>query len=111
MNFIINRDGRYSALKTTADPLSPENLLLIEKLFKESSSEFLSDLSKIPYKLRECYRHELDNKLDKDPFYICIESKKFWSVWQNARQYRITGSRCYAIYKNMYVFWRYLDGR
>ena len=46
---------------------------------------------------------------DEDPFYICIESTKFWSVLQNARQYRITGSRCYAICtysKNRKADWR-----
>ena len=74
MNLIINRDDRHAPLKTRADPLSPDYLLLIEKLFKhQSSSEFLSVLSKIPYKLRECCKHELDNKLDEDPFYIPIK--------------------------------------
>ena len=56
----------------------PYYLLLIKKISKhQSSSEFLSVLSKLPFKGRECCRQELDNKLDEDPFYICIESKNF----------------------------------
>ncbi|KAK0080673.1 hypothetical protein PV326_008035 [Microctonus aethiopoides] len=82
---------RHAPLIITADPLAPDYLLLPENLFKHQlSSKILSDLSKIPYKLRDCCQKQFNNKFDKDPYNICCESKKYVIVWEKERRYPIT---------------------
>lgn len=63
-----------------------------------SSSPILSTLSKYTFRpLRQCCQETFE-QLIADTFHICKETKKFYSIWQNERKIRITGSRCYELY-------------
>ncbi|XP_074102626.1 uncharacterized protein LOC141529811 [Cotesia typhae] len=102
--------GRHTPLLHTVETLPPEYLRQIECLISHlSSSSILSTISDQTFRpLRECCQKTYE-QLIGDPFHICKETKKFYSVWQNERKFRITGSRCYELYtyrKNLKPDWQ-----
>ncbi|XP_046603613.1 uncharacterized protein LOC124297059 isoform X2 [Neodiprion virginianus] len=103
--------GRHAPLQQpTIETVPPENLQLIQRLISHSfSSSILLNLSEKPFRpLRECCQKLLE-QLIGNPYNICLETQKFYSVWQKERQFRITGSRCYELYtyrKNLKPNWK-----
>lgn len=52
--------------------------------------------------LNECCKTKLKRLDDDDLILICERSKVNYSLWQNERQFCVTGSRCYELY--MYTY-------
>ncbi|KAH0534595.1 hypothetical protein KQX54_005665 [Cotesia glomerata] len=70
------KNGRHDPVKPSTDPLPPDYLLFTENLFKHQSSlKILTELSKESFKLSDCCFSKVNNLFDKDPYYICIESR------------------------------------
>lgn len=110
LEFIYNRAGRHSPLLHIIENLSPEYLRQIECLISHSSSSpILSTLCEHTFRpLRECCQ-ETYEQLMGDPFHICKETRIFYSIWQDKRKFRITGSQCYELYtyrKNLKPDWQ-----
>lgn len=114
--FNLHREGRLEIPSHLND--SPPNVLRlcesdIEKILKHAAgSPAMIEVGNIRVgALMECCRLTYEKIFNRteDAIFLCEESKKNRNVWQQLRQFRITGSRCYALYtalKNPRTDWK-----
>lgn len=78
--------------------LSEVDQEVMNQIFASQDSEFMNVIKNITVKpLNECCKSKL-KRLDGNLLLICEKSKVNYSLWQEERQFRVTGSRCYELY-------------
>ncbi|XP_046473194.1 uncharacterized protein [Neodiprion pinetum] len=70
----------------------------IEVLFALQRSEFMDAIKNVSVTVKRSCCEETIQKMKDDFATICKRSKESYSEWQKQRRYRVTGSRCYALY-------------
>ncbi|XP_063977573.1 uncharacterized protein LOC135162729 [Diachasmimorpha longicaudata] len=93
---MCGRHETFEAINSNESIIDPST---IQAIFNnQQASQFLHDLKKLEIDpLRECCTKFIC-RLEKNVYAICVESKQYYSVWLEERQFRITGSVAYSIF-------------
>nr|CAI5821345.1 unnamed protein product [Callosobruchus analis] len=91
------RGTAYSSIVVGKPKMDIEVKLILEN---STNSEFLAilDIDKYKHNLRRCCNEVLERICNTSRFEEAVLSQQNSELWNQERQFRITGSKCYSIY-------------